>query len=196
MSEISDILTGSVNIKRLSGTLLNKTASAASMTLTRQPAREVRIHVAVEGATVNTGSMVFAGSTDETLSFTANGEKVTSKGFTNVTGITVSGISNGFITMKALDKLGNPVNQEIVIHSALPVRFYALNGKIRMQAAGQVNTAKYKMMIAPDKLVEPSDLMYAVSGVQGLTRGLIDFVTEIAGLDGATHHIEAEIIGL
>jgi len=196
MSELSDILQGSVNIKRLSGTLLNKTASAASMTLTRQPAREVRIHVAVEGATVSTGSMVFAGSTDETLSFTANGEKVTSKGFTSVTGITVSGISNGFITMKALDKLGNPVNQEIVIHSALPVRFYALNGKIRMQAAGQVNTAKYKMMIAPDKLVEPSDLMYAVSGVQGLTRGLIDFVTEIAGLDGATHHTECEIIGL
>jgi len=196
MSEISDILTGSVNIKRLSGTLLGKSASAASMTLTRQPAREVRIHVAVEGATVSTGSVVFAGSTDETLSFTTNGEKVTPKGFTSVTGITVAGISDGFITMRALDKLGNPVNQEAAVYSALPVRFYALNGKIRMQAAGQVNTAKYKMMIAPDKLVEPSDLVYAVSGVQGLTRGRIDFVTEIAALDGATHHIEAEIIGL
>ena len=196
MSELTNILTGSVNIKRLTGVLLEKSLAVAGMTLTRQPAREVKIHVAVEGATVSTGSIVFAGSTDDTLSFTANGEKITSKGFTSVTGITVSGISNGFITMRAMDRLGNPVNQEIAIHSALPVRFYALNGKIRMMASGQVNTAKYKMMIAPDKLVEPNDLMYAVSGIQGLTRGAIDFVTEIAGLDGTTHHIECDILGL
>jgi len=194
MSELSDILTGRVNIKRLSNVLLEKTLASASMTLTRQPAREVRIHVAVEGATVSTGSFTFAGSTTETLSFTANGEKITTKGYTNISGITVDGISNGFITMQALDKLGNPVNQEIAVHSALPVRFYALNGKIRMMAAGQTNTAKYKMMIAPDKLVEPNDLMYAISGVQGLTRGIIDFATEIMDFEGATHHIECDCL--
>jgi hypothetical protein len=196
MSELSDILQASVNIKRLSSVLMEKTAVAASMTLTRQPSREVRIHVAVEGATVSTGSFAFAGSTTETLAFTANGEKITTKGYTSVSGITVAGVSNGFITMRAMDKLGNPVNQEISIYSALPVRFYALNGKIRMIAAGQTNTAEYKMMIAPDKLVEASDLIYAVSGIQGLTRGIIDFATEIMDLDGVTHHIECDILGL
>ena len=196
MSELSDILTGSVNIKRLTNILLEKSASVAGMTPIRQPMEEVRIRAIVEGATVSTGSIVFAGSTTDTLAFTANGEQITSKGFTSVTGITVAGISNGFITLEALDKLGNPVNQEISIHSALPVRFYALSGKIRMMAAGQTDTAKYKMMVAPDKLIEPNDLMYAVSSIQGLTRGQIEFVTEIADLAGATHHIECDIFGL
>jgi hypothetical protein len=196
MSEFSDTLKGSVNIKRLTHVLLEKSASVAGMALTRQPTEEVRIRVIVEGATISTGSVVFEGSTTDTIAFTANGEKITSKGFTNVSGVTVAGISNGYITMEALDKLGNPVNQEIAVHSALPVRFYALDGKIRMIAAGQVDTAKYKIMIAPDKLVEQNDLMYAISGIQGLTRGQIDFVTEIIDMDGTTHHLEADIIGL
>jgi len=196
MSEFTNILHGSVNIKRLTNTLLEKSLSVAGMTLTRQPAEEVRIRAIVEGATVSTGSIVFAGSTTDTLAFTANGEQITSKGFTSVSGITVAGISNGFITLEALDKLGNPVNQEITIHSALPVRFYALNGRIRMITAGQTNTAKYKIMIAPDKMVEPNDLMYSISGIQGLTRGQIDFVQEVVDLDGVTHHTEAEVLGL
>lgn len=194
MSEFSDILTGRLKLKRLTPNIVDKTATIASVTINRQPTQACRLAVEVEGATVATGSVAIAGSTTETLSFTANSVGVSTKDFSSISGITIAGISNGFITVRAVSKMGQPVNQEREVEASLPVRFYAINGKIRMIAAGQEKVAKYKFMCDYNKDVQENDIIYGISQVAGLTRGMVSFVENIFDLDGVTHHIEAEVI--
>ena len=62
-----------------------------------------------------------------------------------------------------------------------------------MMKSGQEVIAKYKFMAAPDKLIEEKDIIYAVSNIQGLTRGEITFSESIIDFDGATHHTESEV---
>lgn len=194
MSEFNVILTGRLKLKRLTPNVVDKTASIASLAVSRQPAQSCRLAVEVEGATISTGSVAFAGSTNETINFTANSVEVSTKDFTSISTITVAGISNGFITVRAVSKMGQPVNQEKDIYASLPVRFYPMAGKIRMLAVGQEKAAKYKFMCDYDKDIQENDIFYGLSQVAGLTRGMITFVENIFDLDGVTHHIEAEVI--
>lgn len=194
MSELSDVLTGRLRLRRLTPNLVDKSVSIASLAITRQPAQSCRLVAEVEGATIGAGSIAFAGSTNETLNFTENTVVVGSKDFTSLSTITVSGISNGFITVRAVTKMGQPINQEKDVYSSLPVRFYPMAGKIRMLAVGQEKIAKYKFMADYDKDIKENDIIYGLSQVAGLTRGMISFVEHIFDLDGITHHIEAEVI--
>ena len=196
MSEIDDILTGRVNVKTLTNDLLDSVAPAASMTVDRQPRASARIQVTITGATVGTGLVNIAGTTNETISFSENGEKVGEKDYTNISGITISGIEDGFIEIKAVSRMGQPINQEKTRHSSLPVRFYAIakQRRIEMRAAGQEKVAEYAMIVAPDMKIAVNDRIYAVSGVFGLTLGQVSFVQEITDFDGLTHHTEAELL--
>jgi hypothetical protein len=47
-----------------------------------------------------------------------------------------------------------------------------------------------------DKDVRENDMIYAVSGIAGLTRGQISFVEPLYEFDGVTHHQECEIVNL
>ena len=198
MSEIDDILSGRVNVKTLTNLLLDNGAVAASLTVDRQPRVSSRIQVIIEGNTVGTGLVALSGTTDETISFSENGEQVGEKDYANISGIAVSGISDGFIEVRAITKTGQPINQEKTRHSNLPVRFYAMgkDKRIEMRRAGQTKIAEYKMIVAPDKTLAENDLVYAISGVVGLTRGQIGFVEEIVDFAGSTHHIECELFGI
>lgn len=196
MSELTDVLTGRLNLKRMTADLLDGVSVSDSMNVDRQPPKACRLVVDIEGATISTGLVNVAGSTTETFSFSENGPKIGIKDFTSISGVTISGISGGTIGIKAVTRTGQPINQETTVYSNMAVRFYAISGKIRMIAAGQEKAAKYKFMAAPDKVIKENDIFYAVSGVQGLTMGRVDFVEEVIDLDGVTHHIEAEVLGL
>ncbi|MBI4708242.1 MAG: hypothetical protein HY761_10030 [Candidatus Omnitrophica bacterium] len=194
MSEFTDILTAVVNIKRFTPYLLDNINVAASLSANRQPEKSCRLALEIDGCTVSTGLVTVSGNTIETFSFTNNGFKVGIKDFTSVSSILVSGISNGFIQVKAVSKTGQPVNQEKDIYNSLAVRFEALEGSIRMMAPGEQKKAEYKMYAAPDKILQENDLVYAVSGIVGITVGLISFVDTLMDFDGATDHIECEIM--
>ena len=92
--------------------------------------------------------------------------------------------------------LGQQINSETVVYASLPVRFEAIKGGIRMMAAGQQKVAQYKFFADYDKDVRENDLFYAVSGIQGMTRGQVSFVDTIVDFDGTSHHLEAECIPL
>jgi len=199
MSELTDVLNASIDIKRMMDEVLDKAAVIASMSLDRQPAEEVRLQIEVEGCTIGSGLVSFDGSTTEQVAFTENGIDVSTKGFTNVSGITVIGISDGFITIRAVSKLGQNVNQEVSIYAGMSTMFYPLSGRakeILMMATGQKDISIYKFMAPPANIIKRNDLVYAVSGIQGLTRGQVDSVNEIVDLDGNTHHVECNVLGL
>lgn len=196
MTEFADILTGSIDLKRQTAFLLDEVANAASYSADRQPIKASRLEVVVDGATVSTGLVNVSGNVNETFSFSEDGKLIGTQDFTSISGITTSGIEDGFLSIKAITKLGQPINQDETIYSDLPIRFYAQNGRIRMMKQGQEKIAKYKIMADWDKDIQENDLLFANSGVFGLTIGRIDFAEKIFDFDGATHHTEAEVMEL
>lgn len=193
MSEFTDILTARANIKYQTPFLIDAVLAAATLTFDRQPAEECRLEVLVSGATISSGLVNIAGSTNESFSIDANGSYVGTKDFSSVSGLTLSGIEDGYVSVKAVTRIGHPVNQEVARHSYVSCRFYPVSGRIRMSAPGQQKIAKYKMMVAPDKNLSETDTVYPISGFAGLTMGIISFVEPIIDFDGTTHHVEAEI---
>ena len=193
MSSINDIFTAKIDVKRLTSALLDGITPAATMNFSRQPERSTRLQVKIEGAVVSNGLVNIAGSTDETFNFTTNDTLKSSKEFTSVSGLTLSGIVGGSIYIDAVNKYGQPNNQETDIYSSLPVRFYAQDGRIRMQKTGQEKIAKYKIMTREDRDLKEKDILIAVSGITGLTRGTISFVHKIVNFSGDGHHVQAEI---
>lgn len=136
-------------------------------------------------------------NTSEQFSFSDNGCEAGTTEFSSIAGLTSSGISDGFVNIRAVNRLGQPVNQQKDIDSTLPVRFYFKDGRIRAKLSGQDRVANYKIMAEPDADVKDNDLVYAVSGLPpGLTIGQLSFTRHIYDFDGATHHIEAEVIDL
>jgi len=193
MSNVNDIFTARVDIERLTAALLDGITPAGTMSFDRQPSRSTRLRVSVVGATVSNGLVNISGSTDETFEFAANDILVGVKDFTSISGLTLSGIDGGSIFVDAVSKYGQLNNQEVNVYSDLPVRFYAQDGKIRMQKTGQEKIAKYKIMTREDRDLQENDILIAVSGITGLTRGIISFVHKIVDFSGDGHHVQAEI---
>lgn len=135
-------------------------------------------------------------STTETFSFDDNDVQQGSTLFSSITGITTSGISDGFIKVRGVSKLGEPCNQKITIDADMKVRFYSQDGRIKAALAGQDRVARYKIMAEPDADVDDNDLIYPASGIAGITMAQLDFVRHIYNFDGVTHHIEAEVFDL
>lgn len=190
MSLVSNILSGRVNIKRLSSFVLEETAIAVSLSPTRQPASTARLEVSVQGATVGTGSITVSGNTVETFSFSQNGSQEGSKNFTSISGITLTGISQGFIKIRALNNMGQPINQEYLVSSNTSVRFFQQNGRIKVQKSGEQQVSSIMMMAEPDADIKNLDNMYVISGIKGITMGQLDFAEAIFDFAGLTHHIE------
>lgn len=194
MTEFQDVLQGRADIRRLTDNLLDKVSVADSLSADRQPEKSVRLEVVVSGATVSSGLVNIAGSDNETFNFSDNGTQIGSKNFTSISGITMSGIEDGFVEIKAITRTGQPVNQEASVYSNIPVRFFATSGKITMQASGEERITKYKFMAEPDKIIKENDIFYALSGIiAGITRASVEFVEAPRDFDGATHHIECEV---
>jgi len=196
IDELFDILNSVLNIKRETPLLLDNKLITASMSVNRQPDRSCRLGITISGATVTLGTISIAGTTDETFSFDDNETVIGIKDYSNISSITVAGISDGTIEIKAVTKTGQPINQEKVIHTNLPVYFFAVSGRVKMVPAGKEKVIKYKFITLPYKKVEENDIFYAVAGIRGMTCGRIDFVDEIIDLAGVTHHIEADVVPL
>lgn len=137
-----------------------------------------------------------ASTNSEVFTFSENLSKIGLINFSSIDGITMSGISDGFIKIKAINKLGQPINQLITAQSNVPVRFYRQNGRIRLVKSGEELVAQYKIMAEPDLDIRENDLVYPLSDVVGLTLGLVNFVERIWDFDGITHHTEAVLIDL
>lgn len=135
-------------------------------------------------------------ATSEVFTFSENGSKVGTVNFASIAGLTMSGITDGFIKMRAKSKMGEPVNQQVLVASSTPVRFYTQNGRIRAKKAGQELDAKYKIMVEPTLDLQNNDLLYVISGCPGLTMAQVDFLEYIYDFDGVTHHIEASLLNV
>lgn len=132
----------------------------------------------------------------ETFFFNHNTSLAGSLLFTNISGITMSGLSSGFYQIRALNRLGQPVNQELLVSTNVPCRFYNEKGRIRMKRPGQEEVADYKIMCEPDLDLRENDLIYPTLGIVGLTFGQITWMEKIFDFAGVTHHLEAEIMDL
>lgn len=197
MSELTDILAGRMQIKRFTANVVDKKAIVASISADRQPKASCRLVVEISGVAVAAGTVSVAGTTSESFSFSDNSAKVGAKDFSSISGVTVAGLTSGYVEIRAVTKTGQPLNQEKEIYASMPVRFYAIDRKqVRMIPPGQQKMAKYMFMAAPEKDVQENDLVYAISGVAGLTRGQVTFVETIFDFEGVTHHIEAEVMQL
>lgn len=197
MTQFTDILTGRINLKRNTSFLVDKTAVVVNPSADRQPPKSCRMEVVIDGATVGgSATILISGNVDETLNFTANGKQIGESNFTSISGITVTNISEGFISIRCLNKMGQPINQEKTVKDNMSIRFYAQDGRIRMMKTGQEQISKYKIMAASDEDIQDNDLIYAVSGVFGLTLGKVTFSEKIYDFDGVTHHTEAEVMDL
>lgn len=141
-------------------------------------------------------------STSETFEFDSNTCVLGTTNFSTIAGITTSGISDGFISVRAVNRMGQPVNQEKIISNGMAVRFYSKGegargrAKIIMRLSGQEKVANYKIMAEPDADIEDKDVMYPLNGVYGLTMGTIDFTRRIYDFDGITHHTECDVLDL
>lgn len=135
-------------------------------------------------------------SISEEFVFTSNDVKVGTTQFAAVAQITAVGIAGGSISIRSINNMGQPINQYRTVGTNVPVRFYSQSGRIRMMKQGQDKIAKYKIMAEPDVDIEDNDIIYAVSGIFGLTYGSVEFAERIYDFDGLTHHLEAEIMDL
>lgn len=130
-------------------------------------------------------------SSSETFSFSRNSVDRGSQEFIYISTITVSGISAGFISLKAINDMGQPVNQLGVVDSSMHCRFYTQQGRVKMQKVGQVETGDWKMMCEPNADIEENDVVEIISGAAGITAGRIVWKEAIFDFAGLTHHIEA-----
>lgn len=196
MSEVTDILTEQITLKRNTSFLLDGITPSASLEIDRQPAKECRLQVEVAGATVLSGLVNIAGNISETFEFSTNEVKIGLENFTSISGITTSGFDGGSIFIAGLNRIGQPINQEILVEENANVRFYENKGRIVMKLAGQEKIANWKMIGEPDLNILENDLVYIESAMVGITLGKIQYAKRLYDFDGITHHVEAEIIDL
>jgi hypothetical protein len=158
--------------------------------------------IGIESTIEVAGSSILPGSNIvEQFLFDEDGVGVGESDFTSITGITLAGIDGGTIQVRAVNKMGQPVNQDYTIESNVPARFYEIGGRLAvrknvMKQTGQEKLVRYKLMAEPDLDLCQNDLIFAVSGVFGITLGQVDFVHKIYDFDGVTHHTEAELVDI
>lgn len=146
----------------------------------------------IVGATVIEGITALA-PTNETIPIPDNGEFVFSNDYSTITGLTFSGISDGFISLHAQTNLGEPIYQKVSVDSAAKVRFYEKAGRIKIEKEGTDRKAEYRVMFEPDSTIQDNDFLYFPAGLYGATHGVVSFVKKIKDFDGTYHHTEAKI---
>lgn len=201
MSDITDILTGRITLKRNTKYLLDGLTPAASLEVDRQPVQASRLEIKIDGATVVNGLVNVSGNINESFSFSDNDIQIGEQDFTSISGITISGIDGGSIWISAIDGMGQQINQQKAIKESMHVRFFLKPSKagmfgVQMQKTGEEDIADYWMMAEPDADIELNDLVFVESGLAGLTKGKIEFIEKLYDFDGITLHTEAKIKNL
>ena len=126
MPYITPAATHFITVKRRGNILLANTAITASPTVTYQPGIKSIIQAVVSDGTTGSGTVVITGTvggvagTSETLTFTANGVKATSKYFTAISSITTSGFADGNMKLQSVGVDGSPVFFENTIVTGFP----------------------------------------------------------------------------
>lgn len=147
--------------------------------------------IGIESTAEVAGSSVLPGtSIVEQFLFDEDGVGVGESDFTSITGITISGIDGGTISVRAVNKMGQPVNQFYTNVSNAPARFYEKEGRIVMTNPGQEKYSQRKVILEPDVDILENDLVFQISGFFGMTLGQVNFVKKIYDFDGLTHHTE------
>ncbi len=131
--------------------------------------------------------------TSEVITFSENGMKFGSSIFGNIASITVSGISDGTLSIRGVNDIGQPVIQTLIVDTSLNVRFYTQAGRIKMQKPGQIENGDWKLMAEPDADIVENDLLEVISGAVGITAGRVVWKEQIFDFAGLTHHMEANI---
>lgn len=197
MSDVTDILTSVVDIKRFTASVVDGHVVASSLAPSRQPGRAARLEVSLHGCVYSGGLVSLNGNVNEQISFSADGAKVGIKDFSSLAGITIAGITGGTISVRAVSDMGQPINQETLVVAGLSVRFFQNTGFTKdFQAGQQITTRRVRigMMMENDQPnnIYQNDYVYSDYGmVAGITLMKVDFYEAIYDFDGATHHFEA-----
>ena len=197
MSDVTPILSSVVDIKRFTASVLDGQVVVSSINGTRNPGRSGSLEVTLQGCTyAGTGTVKLNGNVSETLSFTGDGVKVSVKNnYSTFAGVSLSNISGGTISVRAVSDMGQPINQPIVVAAGLSVRFFQNVGFMKGFEAGQQvvgsNRIRMGMMLEPNANIAANDFVYGDYGIVGITLMYINFFEAVYDFAGATHHIEA-----
>lgn len=160
---------------------------------------EILLFDLVEGGNrvliVDDGQLGFALAEDDFISeefeFQENGSVAGTITFPGITGISVTGITGGMIAVRAVNNLGQPINQQILVGSDIPVRFFTQNGRVVMRKAAQEKIADFQFIARPELTVLENDLAFITRGNPGFTIGVVAFSEKFFDFAGTTHHTEA-----
>jgi hypothetical protein len=100
------------------------------------------------------------------------------------------GRRSGFTTTSMGDR--RPTG-ETNVHAALSVYFDINPRGYVWEPPGQMTKVDFIMMALYVANLQPGDLVYPVSGLNGMTIGRLVTVTPILDFDGLTHHIECNV---
>lgn len=158
----------------------------------RQPEVPVRMEVLCDGCTIGANaSITFLGTAPEVLVVPSSGFKRGVVDMTSVTGLSVSLIEDGFLTVKAINATGQPVTKLEEVSASVASRFFANSGRIRRKPQGELEIGDFQMMIEPDADVREGDIVTAIAGIEAGRIGRVVDVDRIFDFDGVTHHFEA-----
>jgi hypothetical protein len=200
MSDVTSILTSKVDIKRFTASVIDGGVVVSSIPASRAPGRTGKIEVTLQGCAYNNGVVTINGNTAEQLTFAADGTKCGQTDFSTFAGLSLSGITGGWVSARAVSDMGQPINQQVSIAAGLSVRFFQNMGYQREFDAGQqlVNSRRGRMgmMMEPDGNIAQNDWVYSDYGIVGLTVMKVDFFEALYDFAGATHHLEAWLVAI
>ena len=175
--------------------MLDKIAAGLTFSLNRQPAQAVRIGIELDGCTVQAGASatITGDAGSEVVQLNDNARFLGALFFTNVSGITIGGVRDGFVDVKSLNSQGQPVNQDLVISASMRCRFFYHEGKLKVQPAGQMESGKIMLLMEPNADVVSGDIITSLYGLEQVTVGRAIHIDPIFDFDGLTHHVEAEL---
>lgn len=129
---------------------------------------ELRVDNTFEGLGLTNhflNSDVLAGFTiSERFNFSRNTVVIGTFNFFSIGTISTFGISGGEINVKAVNRMGQPVNQRITVEVNVPVRFIQQHGKVKSFKTGDDKIRKTIMLAEPELDLLENDLVYDYTG--------------------------------
>ncbi|MHA1330661.1 MAG: hypothetical protein ACTSR2_06260 [Candidatus Hodarchaeales archaeon] len=184
MSFKSLISGNTYQILRKTNTILATEKIKEIITNFSQPAEEASLKVIIESCTVGSGTVKITGTVDsvadisETLTFSANGIKNTSKLFSAITNIITTGFIDeaniGNITIEAITLTGQPVVSEQEIFAAMPGWIDFRSGSIIVAVAGVETPSIFRLfceynssipLLEKDIVVDSDDTRYEIQSI-------------------------------
>lgn len=191
---IKGFLKQTIDLKRKTDLLVDWTTLIQLVGVDRQPVREtnlvLNLEEAITGGCITISGIVGGTGSSEEFAFSQNIEgKQSLKRFTQVSGITTSGLSQGKLRIKTVEKSGQPIYQEYLVKERMKVRIdshLAKGGELDFGIPGGFTELNYRivcskedgeLMLVSDIITENSD-RYEIQKLVSFIRGR------------KTHHIE------